>query len=69
MLVECRYHGEVVLEHVEVDLGGVHGAIEGVDEAGVKGAVGQLGDDVREVETCGMSVMLSSTAAGNNLRL
>jgi hypothetical protein len=39
VLVKGRHHGEVVLEHVEVDFGGVDGAVERVDEAGVEGAV------------------------------
>lgn len=44
--------GEVVLELVKVSAGDVDGAVEGVDEGRVKGAVGELGDDVRKVELC-----------------
>lgn len=50
--VGCRDDGDVVLELVEVGLGGVDGVIEGVDERWVKGAVRQLRDDVRKVESC-----------------
>lgn len=45
--------GEVVLELVEVGGGSVDGAVEGVDERRVKGAVGELGDDVGKVEGWG----------------
>lgn len=48
--VDGRHDGEVVLELVEVVLGNVGGAVERVDQRGVKGPVGQLRDDVREVE-------------------
>lgn len=47
----CRgYDGDEVLEAVEVAGCVVDGAIEGVDEGREKGAKGELGDDVREVE-------------------
>lgn len=42
--------GEVVLELVKVGGGDVDGAVEGVDEGGIKCAVGELGDDVGKVE-------------------
>lgn len=42
--------GEEVLELVEVNNGGVDGAVEGVDQRWVKGAVGHFRYDVREVE-------------------
>lgn len=48
--VHSRHNGEVVLELVEVVRGGVDSAIEGVDERGVEGTVGQLRDDVRKVK-------------------
>lgn len=47
--------GEVVLEFVEVVVGGGcygDGVVEGVDEGGVVGAKGELADDVGEVEGC-----------------
>ena len=58
-------YGDVVLEFVEVVLGGVDGAVEGVDEGGVEGAVGELGDDVREVELCRFSVSKGNLLSGS----
>lgn len=46
MLVESGHHREVVLEHVEVDLGRVDSTVERVDQARVERSVGQFGDDV-----------------------
>lgn len=42
--------GEVVLEFVEVAVGGGEGVVEGVGEGGVEGAEGELVDVVAEVE-------------------
>lgn len=48
--VDGWHDGEVVLKLVEVDNGRVYGAVEGVDQRRVKGAVRQFRDDVRKVE-------------------
>ena len=43
--------GEEILESVEVIGGRGDGAVEGVEEGGVEGSEGELGDDVGEVES------------------
>lgn len=48
--VDGRNDGEVVLELVEVVRSQVNGEVEGVLERGVKGAKGELVDDVGKVE-------------------
>lgn len=48
--VDCGHDGEEVLEFVEVVGGRFDSAVEGVEERGVEGAEGKLGDYVGEVE-------------------
>lgn len=49
--IDCRDDGEEVLEFLEVCVCCGDGAIEGVNEGGVKGAEGEFGDYVGEVES------------------
>ena len=50
--VNSGNNGEVVLEAVEVDICGGNGVVEGVEERGVEGTEGELGDEVGEIECC-----------------
>ncbi len=60
---DCRDDGEIVLEFVEVIGRGGGCVVERVEEVGVVGTEGQLGDYVREVEICG-GVSMAVTWAG-----
>ena len=48
--VDGGHDGEVVLEFVEVRVGGGEGVVEGVEKGGVEGTEGELVDNVGEVE-------------------
>lgn len=50
--VNGRDYGEIVLEFVKVDNGGVDGTIERVDERWVVRPIRHFRDDVRKVEFC-----------------
>lgn len=52
MGVDGRDDADEVLEFVEVRGGEVDGSVERVDETGQKGAEGEFGDYVGEVECC-----------------
>ncbi len=52
--VDCGDDGEVVLEFVEMGVGGGVGAVEGVEEGRVEGSEGEFVDDVGEVEGFGV---------------